>query len=267
MRRDCVCPLTLPLRPTHFAQAEQLRFPSLLQTARIFLLTYPPPHPSLITEPTMRTILLFLLLASCPCCFCQTDTNVLAVGDWSEPVRDSDGHTLRGRLLVYGAQGQNNLGFYGHARVYLELQHPHISGWYNPMEIFYSIRDLHFEMRDGFDKPIPQENVSIRGPTLLPCWVTLPCDSTVRLRADEALLGSQSKPEGLEILVHSGCWLIPPVATNDFFFSATFSPTTNHTSFISRLAKPDPQYHLWQGTLKLPKVKIPLKNNPYTTTK
>jgi hypothetical protein len=211
----------------------------------------------------MRTILLFLLLASCRCCFCQTDTNVLAVGDWSEPVRDSAGYTLRGRLLVYGAQGQNNLGFWGHARVYLELQHPHISGWYDTMEILYSIRDLHFEMRDWFD-PIPQEPVDIGGPTLLPCWVTLPCDSTVRLRADEALLGSQSKPEGVEIFVANGRWVIRPSATNDFFLSATFSPGTNQSSVTSRLAQQhDPNYHLWQGTLKLPKVDIP----PHTTTK
>jgi hypothetical protein len=47
------------------------------------------------------------------------------------------------------------------------------------------------------------------------------------------------------------CWTIPPNATNDFFLSATFTPSKDHPSPLN--------YHVWQGTLKLPKVKIPAK--------
>jgi hypothetical protein len=46
-------------------------------------------------------------------------------------------------------------------------------------------------------------------------------------------------------------WSIPPDATNDYYLSATFSPTTNHPSAL--------KYPLWQGTLNLPKVKISIK--------
>jgi len=233
-------------------------------------LTYPPPHPSLIAQRTMRTILLFLLLASCRCCFCQTDINGVAVGDWSEPVRDSDGsdgHMLRGRLLVYYAQGQaqTNSGCWGHAPVYLELLHPDWAG-HSTMEIFYDKEDVHFEMRDEFDKPIPRENIPIKGTDLPRDWITVRSDSTVLLRADQPFQGSQSKPEGLMILVPTGCWVIRPAATNDFFLSATFYPTTNR-SYHSFSPEPSPKYHLWQGTLKFPKVKIPVKKDPSTTTK
>ena len=194
----------------------------------------------------MKTIALFLLLAFLRYGFGQTDTNVIAVGAWSEPVSDSDGHTLRGRLLVYDEQSAPN-----HARIYLELQHVFKGAWYNPLEIYFDIGlsdDLHFEMRDKFDQPVPQFPVRIRGPVPSPCWVTLPCDSTVRLRADTYTLGPPSKPDGLGILVRGGCWLIRPNATNDFFLSGSFTPSTDHPSSL--------KYHVWRGTLKLPKVKI-----------
>jgi hypothetical protein len=198
----------------------------------------------------MKTIALFLLLPCLPCCFGQTDTNLIATGAWSEAVSDSPWPALRGRLLVYDERSPSAAG---HARVYLELQHVFEGVWADPVEVYFefsSRNDLHFEMRDQLDHPIPEEPVVIEGPMPNPYWITLPCESTVRLRAD-MLLGHQSKPDNLGILVPDGCWIIPPKATNDFFLSATFTPPKDHPSAL--------HYHVWQGTLKLPKVKIPTK--------
>jgi len=192
---------------------------------------------------------LSLLAAGPRCCFGQTDTNLLATGDWSEAV-SSDGHALRGRLLVYD---ENSRSAANHARIYLELQHVFQGGWDNPVEIYFEFggrKNLHFEMRDGHDQSIPQYPVVIRGPVANPYWVTLPCESTLRLRADN-ILGPQSKPDGLEVFVPGDCWLIPSNATNDFFLSATFTSPSDHSSPL--------HYAFWQGTLKLPKVKIPVK--------
>jgi hypothetical protein len=199
----------------------------------------------------MKTIALFLFLTSLRCCFGQTDTNVIATGAWSEAISDRDGYTLRGRLLVYDEQGAPN-----HARVYLELQHVFKGpGWWdNPLEIYFDIGlgdDLRFEMRDQLDQPVAQFPVAIRGPAPSPCWVALPCDSTVRLRADTYTLGPSAKPDGLEILVRGGCWLIRPNATNAFGLSGSFTPSAEHPSPL--------KYHVWRGTLKLPQVKIPVK--------
>lgn len=201
-------------------------------------------------SPIVKTFAFLLLLGCIPCCFGQVDTNLIAIGDWSEAISSPPYPALRGRLLVYD---EHSPSAGNHARVYLELQHVFQGGWANPVEVYFefaSRNDLHFEMRNQLDQPIRQELVAIIGPMPNSYWVTLPCESTVRVRAD-MLLGPQSKPAGLEILVPDGCWIIPPNATNDFYLSATFTPPKDHPSPL--------HYHVWQGTLKLPKVKIPVK--------
>ena len=200
---------------------------------------------------SMRFIVLFLFLASARCSIAQTDTNVLAVGEWSEPVTDKD-HVLRGRLVVYDDKVQSAAN---HARIYLELQHVFQGGCSNAIEIYFDIGDgadgLRFELRDGLGQAIPKKtNYSIRGHLPDPYWVTLPCDSTLRLRADNYNLGSQEKPDGLEIFVHDGLWLIQSNAATECFLSASFTPPKDYPSPLG--------YHVWQGTLKLPRVKIPI---------
>ena len=198
----------------------------------------------------MKTVVFFLLLPCLQCCFGQTDTNLLAVGDWSEPVHDGH-YGLRGRLLVYDDTGAN------HARVYLELQHLWEGGWEYQLEVYVNVSDydgdIRFELRDGLGKPIPQElpPLAIVGPPPYPSWVTLPCDSTVRLRADIWSLGGRQNPGGLEVFVNGGDWVIRPNATNDVFLSATFTPPSGQPS--------SPNYHVWSGTLTLPKVRLPVK--------
>ena len=198
----------------------------------------------------MKTIALFLLAASFQCCFGQTDSSVLAVGDWSPVVNDCQ-HALRGRLVICDDNGPSAAN---HARVYLELRHVFHGAWEAPLKIFYKIGmndgDLRFEMRDQAGHPIPQTPIAIRGPMPSPCWITLPCDATMRLRADEYLLGPANKPDGLEILA-GGCWIIPNNTTNSYMLSATFATPKEE---LSRTNRDD-----WQGTLTLPKVKIPPK--------
>ena len=203
-------------------------------------------------SPTMKTFTLFLLLACLPCCFGQTDTNLLATGVWSEAVSDSGGHALRGRLLVYDGSGQPGTN---HARVYLELQNVVPGIWVEPIEVYFGHGgrfDLDFEMSDQLGHPIePAMAAPWNGPAPKPFWVTLPRESTLRLRAD-APLGPLEKREGLQILAGGfRCWTIPPNTTKAFYLSATFTPPQDHPSPLN--------YHVWQETLKLPKVKIPVK--------
>ena len=199
----------------------------------------------------MKTITLFLLLASLACCFGQTDTNLIATGEWSAIVTDNLRHPLRGRLIVYDAEGMNQAGTWGTARVYVELQHVHTFGWDLPIEFDYdSMKCLHFEMRDSSDRPIPQELLARALPVPPSFKGVLPCDSTLRFHAYGGV-GFKSKPEGLWICVNGGDWLIRPNATNSYFLSATFSPSTDLST--SRDSS------LWRGTLRLPKVQIPVK--------
>jgi hypothetical protein len=199
----------------------------------------------------MKTIVFFLLLASMPCCVGQTDTNLIATGEWSPIVSDNCRHHLRGRLIVYDAEGMNKWGMWRTARVYVELQHVHLGGWDLPIEFDYDdMKCLHFEMRDSSDRPIPQELLARALPVPPSFKGVLPCDSTLRFHAYSGG-GFQSKPEGLWICLSGGDWLIRPNATNSYFLSATFSPSTDLST--SR------DVNLWRGTLTLPKVQIPVK--------
>jgi hypothetical protein len=206
----------------------------------------------------MKTLpLLLTVVLCCHWCFAgQPDAGnaaVTSVGEWSEPVRDADGHTLRGRLVVCDDRPANGSN---HARVYLELEH---SGSASPMEVYHDIEGtaLNLELRDGHDQPVPRKLVAVRRPMLPACWVTLPCDSTVRLRSDLYATSLTPNPDGLLFLLGSGTWVIPTSVPADaagkpaaeFYLSGTFTPAADHPSAL--------KYHIWQGTLKLPKVKIP----------
>ena len=197
----------------------------------------------------MKTIGFFLLLVSVQCCFGQTDTNSIAIGNWSETVADKDGYLLRGRLLVYDAEGLNKYGIWQFARVYMELQHVGVRGF--PMEFYVDdMKCLNFELHDALGRPAPGYWAFTSRTVPEPFTVTLPGDSILRLRVDREL-GSTKKPDGLMIGVNGGDWAIRPDATNDYFLSATFSPPTNHIVSGNN--------HLWRGMLKLPGLKIPVK--------
>jgi hypothetical protein len=187
----------------------------------------------------------------------ETDAHLLATGDWSEIVRDSDAHAtwaLRGRLLVYDDRDPSASN---HARVYLELQNVFEGGWSLPLEIYFNTGDvpsqsppsgLLFEMRDAQGKPVPSEEFRLfGGPVPYPHHVVLPCDSTIRLRVDGYILGRTDKAFGLEIFGGGGDWVVRPNAT--FFLSATLFAKGHPAPF---------QGHVWQGMLHLPAVKIPV---------
>ena len=217
------------------------------------------------SNTTMKTLclLLTLTLTLVLCgywCFAgqpavRPGVAVTAVGQWSEPVTDGDGHVLRGRLVVCDDRPANASN---HARVYLELEH---GGSNSTMEVYYDINigdaALKLELRDGHDQLVPPKPVPIRAPSLPASWVTLPCDATVRLRSDLYAYSLTPNPDGLLLMLGSGTWIIPTDAPNnaaanapaEFYLSGTFTPPADHPSPL--------KYHVWQGTLKLPKVKIP----------
>ena len=194
---------------------------------------------SLLLTPALIVVL------CCHWCFAiQPDPGVIGVGDWSEPVNDGDG-ALRGRLVVCNdrAAGTSN-----HARIYLELEH--VAGG-STLEVCHAIGStaLNMELRDGDDQLVPPTPIAIRGFSPQPYWITLPCDATVRVRGDLYHMSVTPKPDGLQLMLECGYWLIPTNAAGDFYLSGTFTPPADHPSPL--------KYHIWQGTLKLPKVKIP----------
>jgi hypothetical protein len=198
----------------------------------------------------MKTVSLLLLLAASQLSFGQNATNVIAIGDWSAPVTHIF-WSLRGRLLIYGAaEGQEHN--WPHGRIYMELQNVRLAGG-PPLEFYFDSDKscLQFEMRDGHDKLIPLVHGAYWGPVPAPFTITLPPESTIRMPVDFENQSS-TKPNGLVLSIGAGrYWTIWTDSTNDYYLSAAFSPSTNHPSALN--------YPIWQGTLQLPRVKIPVE--------
>jgi hypothetical protein len=213
----------------------------------------------------MKAIVLLLLLA-CGCCrVAATSTLVVAAGEWSTPVVDSGGYGLRGRLLI--RETPQHRGPEGcHTAVYLELQE-----WSDfvgqTMQVYCNMEGdmahapdfkriqkagCRWELRDGFGKRVEESPFGFSGAGPGTDWVTLPCDSSVRLRA--SLFGGGRLEDGsLGIALPSHYWVIPSRSTNEYFLSATFTVNPPTNSFSPLV------YHVWHGTLTLPKMKIPVR--------
>lgn len=213
---------------------------------------------------TMRAILILLLFA-CDRCVATTNTVVLATGDWSNPVADSRGYAIRGRLLICEtAQHRGPPGY--DTAVYLELQE--WSGFVGAtMQIYCNMEDdvslapdfktirkagCRWELRDDFGRPVKESPFGFSGAGPGTDWIALPCDSSVRVRA--SLFGGGRLEDGsLGLALPQHYWVVPPRSTNDYFLSATFTvnPPTNSFNPL--------EYHVWQGSLRLPEVRIPIQ--------
>ena len=218
----------------------------------------------------MRVAAIALLIGVFHCAFGQTNTNALVAGDWSLPVTDN-GQTVRGRLWVgeghywsdphVPREGAER--YWVHAPVYLELEHVVTFGWSQPIQIYFDIfSGLRFEMHDDSGKSIRPQQVFFGAVVPESYWVTLTCDATVRLRADVYTVGNSTNMTDEVLLVGDGGrgpaeWVIPRTSTNDYFLSCTFSPSTNQPS-ISRYHPSPLSYPVWGGTLKLPRVRVPV---------
>jgi hypothetical protein len=206
----------------------------------------------------MKILSIVFLFAVGHCCFAQTDTNLIGAGAWSEPVSDSkewNAVTIRGRLLLYDDRTRDAGN---EARVYLELQpirNPANS--LNPVEIYYNPNmgvdneppGLLLGLRDAHGQELPDRpNHAFNGSFNRPYWITLPDDSTVRIRTDYFAAG-YTETNGLNIMGRPRWYTIPHHATNDYYLHGTFISTNSHPSPL--------KYYIWQGTLELPPVKIP----------
>ena len=211
----------------------------------------------------MKSLALLLLFVAGACCPAAEDTDIIAAGDWSKPVADSLGYTLRDRLLLCDSPKNND------ASVYLELQEC-ASNWGGCLDVYCNMKPTvalgghpdaqgreHiekaatvWELRGASDKLVPESGGEFSGGAPGAAWIVLPCDSTVRLRAS-VYGGGRSKDGSLCIFFLSNRWVIPANSTNSYYLSCTFTvePPTNHVAL--------PEHHVWQGTLTLPKMKMP----------
>jgi hypothetical protein len=185
----------------------------------------------------IRLVSAILLLACHPGVAATNEFEI--VGRWSDAV---DG--VRGRLL-FDERATSVKGL-REGIVYLQLQSVAVG---ESIHIYYAVSKFPFRpvLRDAGGNLV-QEGLLPSSGMPRPCWLVLPFDSALLLRTG-ASSTSPTVP-GLTVIGAraGGNWFIPGAVTNDYFLSATFTAT---------IPEGESRPRMWEGTLKLPPIKIP----------
>ena len=194
-----------------------------------------------------------LLIASPGLCSAADDAKVIAMSDWSSPVATAAGHSLRVRMIVAYGRGPAFAGPVDETQFFLEFHN--VSGAIaSPTQFYFDpAQGLRCEMHDANGRAHASSGAgSGGGPGAT--WITLPYDSTIRLRAN--MYGYGNKPgEGLNLMLfppHQS-WQIKAGDANAYYLSGTFTVKTPEDfapkDFESGRA-------VWSGKLELQKMKI-----------
>ncbi len=121
------------------------------------------------------------------------------------------------------------------------------------MHIYYAPSKSPFrcELHDSLGKTNAGSYGVYSGGIPDPCWLALPYDSSLRVRVT---LGGFGIPQTNGFFIAgqiSDAWVIPSGTTNEYYLSGTFTVTA---------PKNDTRPHIWEGTLELPQVRVPVEN-------
>lgn len=198
------------------------------------------------------------------------EPSILAAGEWSDPVNGSSqpglpSGSLRARLLLCESPKDQS------PAVYLELQECSKSVVHD-FEVYYNFRGtvtrvpapgtgekertvqaaITWAMLDSSGQPAPTPPWASSGASPTDGWITVPCDTTVRLRASLFASG-RLKNGNWNINVGAHHWEIPARGTQDYFLSCTLTVDPPKEPPIA------PERRIWRGTLILPKMKLPVQ--------
>jgi hypothetical protein len=210
-----------------------------------------------------KTIALLILFTASNYCFAGGDTNIIAMGDWSKPVGSVGGPLLRGRLLITQEHDPGYMDTFEATHLYLELENVSDPSA-GPVKLYFDpINQLHCELSDANGKPPPEGRGGGfggdgGGDGVAANWITLPYDSTVRLRANGR--NGWEQGDGLLLVIavpNQQFWRIWPGDTNTYFFSGTFTVRAGTNSTLSGNV---PDGTEWHGKLEFPKMRISVQN-------
>src|SRR5215210_2681006 len=160
-------------------------------------------------------------------------------GDWSDVVKGiqgritiSEDHTFNGTTIV---------------AVYLELRN--VSNIGDAIEIYFDpIHTFQCQLLDANDKPVATAGLPASIMVPRPFWLILPYDSSLRFRISVEGYGVP-RNEGALIPLECGDWIIKSGDKGEYKLDVTFAVNP---------PKVDIDRRVWRGTLKLPRVKIPV---------
>jgi len=205
----------------------------------------------------MKAIVSLFLVATLQVCMAGSDASVIATSEWSKPVSTKYDQTLRCRLLIAQGHSPAHAGEVPETAVYLELQN--VSGAIGaPMKIYFDPgRGLRCEVLDANGKAPPMVGGAGSGGGAGSSWITLPYDSTIRLRAN---MYGYGRKEGDGLLIQMSPpnmqrWDIQASDTNVYFMSGKFTVVMPPDYVAKDFTE---TRSIWTGTLELPKMKIPV---------
>ncbi len=203
----------------------------------------------MIIMRTSQIMWAVFVFAFCHFALAIDDTNVVAMGAWSEPVASESGQKIRGRLLMCAYpdhRGPTNRLDVG---VYVELQEWSDS-FGGPVHVYCDFMEgFKCDLLDAAGKPPEPVGTGFSGGVPGSFWVSLPTCGSMRLRAS-TYSGGRLRTESLGLwFAGGGLWTIKAADTNTYFLSATLKVTPPKNNFDQR--------DVWQGKLTLPKMQIP----------
>ena len=161
-------------------------------------------------------------------------------GAWSEPVNG-----VQGRLITSGGQPFNGTRI---VALYLELRN--VSNIADAIEIYFDpIHTFKCQLLGADNKPVATAGLPASIMVPHPFWLILPYDSSLRFRISVSGYGIPRNERAL-IPLECGDWVIKSGDVSDYELEVTF---------LVNPPKVDIDRRVWKGTMKLPKVKIPLK--------
>ena len=205
----------------------------------------------------MKCIESLFFIAACQFSYASGDTNIVAISEWSKPVSTTNGTILRARMIISQEHSPAHAGPQKETAFYLEFQNVTAAVGF-PLQFYFDPgRAFRCELLDATGKPPPPEGGAGSGGGAGPYWITLPYDSTIRLRAN--MYGCGLKPENGFMLVMSPPnmqrWTIRAGQSKTYSISGTFTATTpkHYVPKDSEEART-----IWSGTLELPKMNLTL---------
>src|SRR5687767_3099116 len=116
---------------------------------------------------------------------------LIAMSEWSKPVESHD-RFLQARWLLMEGRSRAYAGAGKEILLYLELQNAN-GAWGEPLRVFFNAPEgLKFELLDADGKVVAPSGTGGSGGDVGAGWITLPYDSTVRLRANPGGWGTPS---------------------------------------------------------------------------
>ena len=176
---------------------------------------------------------------------------MIAISDWSESVYSHD-RSIRARVLIMEGRSRAYAGPDAEVLVYIEIENT-TGAWGEPLNVYFDpAQGLSFEVLDADEKLVPASPTFGSGGDVGPCWITIPYDGRVRLRANPGGWGRGKDTAVVLPLrpLQGQYWRLSPEQDYYLTGSLRISPTTDD-DFEHR--------DDWRGELALPKTRIAAK--------